>query len=81
MAPSPDGYGAFLECPAARAADLGRSGAELWEAPVEDGGHVASGAEVATGGGCQQVAEWVVAGFGGEGEQVGSQGRPGGFSR
>ena len=30
-------------------------------------------------GGCQQVAEWVLTGFGREGEQVGSQGRPGGF--
>ena len=53
---------------------------ELWEAPVEDGGHVACGVEVASGGGCQQVAEWVLSGFGREGEQVGSQGWPGGFS-
>ena len=30
-------------------------------------------------GGCQHVAEWVFTGFGGEGEQVGSQGRPGRF--
>ena len=36
--------------------------------------------EVATGGGCQQVAEWVLSSFGREGEQVGSEGRPGGFS-
>ena len=52
---------------------------ELWEAPVEDGGHVACGAEVASGGGCLQVAEWMLTGFGREGEQVGSQGWPGGF--
>ena len=39
---------------------------ERWEAPVEDGGHVACGAEVASGGGCQQVAEWVLPGFGRE---------------
>ena len=50
---------------------------ELWEAPVEDGGHVACGLEVASAGGCQQVAEGVFTGFGGEGEQVGSQGWPG----
>ena len=30
-------------------------------------------------GGCQHVAEWVLPGFGREGEQVGPQGRPGGF--
>ncbi len=52
---------------------------ELWEAPVEDGGHVACGSEVASAGGCQQVAEWMLTGFGREGEQVGSQGWPGGF--
>ena len=37
---------------------------ELWEAPVEDGGHVAGGSEVAPDGDCQQVAEWVLLGFG-----------------
>jgi hypothetical protein len=37
---------------------------ERWEAPVEDGGHVACSAEVASGGGCQQVAEWMLSGFG-----------------
>jgi hypothetical protein len=41
---------------------LGRR--ELWEAPVEDGGHVAGSAEVSSGGGCPQVAEWVFTGFG-----------------
>jgi hypothetical protein len=53
---------------------------QLWEAPVEDGGHVACGSEVATGGRCQQVAEWVLTSFGREVEQVCPQGRPGGFS-
>src|SRR5829696_3142068 len=52
---------------------------ERWEAPVEDGGHVACGSEVASGGGYQHVAEWVLLGFGGEGEQVGPQGWPGRF--
>ena len=52
---------------------------ELWEPPVEDGGHVACGFEVASAAGCQHVAEWVLSSFGREGEQVGSQGRPGGF--
>jgi hypothetical protein len=41
---------------------------ERWEAPVEDGGHVACGFEVASAGGGQQVAEWMLSGFGGEGE-------------
>src|SRR5829696_12828 len=54
-------------------------GRRLWEAPVEDGGHVAGTAEVASGGGCLQVAERVLRGFGREVEQVGTQGRPGGF--
>ena len=31
-------------------------------------------------GGRQQVAEWVLSGFGREGEQVGSQGGPGGLA-
>ena len=53
---------------------------ELWEAPVEDGGNVACGFEVSCAGGCQHVAEWMLSGFGREGEQVGSEGRPGGFS-
>jgi hypothetical protein len=47
-----------------------------WEAQVENGGHVASSAEVASAGGCQQVAEWMLTGFGRQREQVGSQGRP-----
>jgi hypothetical protein len=53
---------------------------ELWEAAVEDGGHVAGGSEVASAGGCQQVAERVFTGFGRQREQVGSEGWPGGFS-
>ena len=54
-------------------------GCRLWEAPVQHGGHVAGGFEVASAGGCQHVAEWVLPVFGSEGEQVGSQGWPGGF--
>jgi len=43
-------------------------GCELWEAPVEDGGHVICGSELASAGSCPQVAEWVLSTFGGEGE-------------
>jgi hypothetical protein len=50
---------------------------ELWEAPVEDGGHVACGLEVSSEGDCLQVQEGVLSSFGREGEQVGSQGWPG----
>jgi hypothetical protein len=39
---------------------------ERWEAPVEDGGHIARGFDVASAGGCQHVAQWVLPGFGGE---------------
>src|SRR4029450_10200069 len=53
---------------------------ERWEAPIENGGHVAGSAEIASAGGCQQVAEWVLTGFGRQREQAGSQGWPGGFS-
>jgi hypothetical protein len=53
---------------------------QLWEAPVQDGGHVARGSEIASAGGCQQVAERVLSSFGREGEQVGAEGWPGGFS-
>jgi hypothetical protein len=52
---------------------------ERWEAPVEDGGHVACSPEVASGGGRQQVAERVLPSFGREGEQVGPQRWPGRF--
>jgi hypothetical protein len=66
--------------------DAGEPGQRTWigrcqrcEAPVEDSGHVAGTAEVSSAGGCQQVAEWVFTGFGCEGEQMGSEGGPGGF--
>jgi hypothetical protein len=49
-------------------------GRELWDAPVKDGGHVACCVQVASAGGCQQVAERMFTGFGREAEQVGSQG-------
>jgi hypothetical protein len=52
---------------------------ELWEAPVEDGGHVACCVEVSSGDGCQQVAEWVFTGFGRQREQVASEAWSGGF--
>jgi hypothetical protein len=52
---------------------------ERGEPPVEDGRHVACGREIATAGGCQQVAERMLAGFGREGEQVSPERRPGGF--
>ena len=55
-------------------------GRKRCEAPVEDGRHVACWFEVASAGGCQQVADRVLLGFGRDGEQVGSQGWPGGFS-
>jgi hypothetical protein len=54
-------------------------GHELGEAPVEDGGHIVCGSKVASGGGCQQVAKWMLAGFRRQSEQVGSKGWPGGF--
>jgi hypothetical protein len=52
---------------------------ELWETPVEHGGHVACSPEVSSGGGRQHVAEWVLPSFGREGQQAGSQGWPGRF--
>ena len=52
---------------------------QRWEAPVEDGGHACS-FEVASAGGCQHVPQWVLSSFGRDGEQVGSEGWPGGFS-
>jgi hypothetical protein len=52
---------------------------ERCEAPVEDGGHVACGLEVASAGGCQHVAEWMFTGFGREDEKVGSEGWPSRF--
>ena len=58
----------------------GITSCELWEAPVEDGGHVGCGLEVASAGRRQQLAEWMFSGFGCQRDQVGSQGWPGGFS-
>src|SRR5687767_11279205 len=55
------------------------SWSERCEAPVEDGRHVVGGSEVASGGGCQQVAEWMFTGSGREGQQMSPQGRPGRF--
>jgi hypothetical protein len=52
---------------------------QLWETPAEDSSHVACGPEVASAGNCQHVAEWMFSGFGGEGEQVRSQGWPSRF--
>ena len=51
----------------------------LGKSPVEDGGHVASGGEVAASSSIVEMAERVVAGFGGEVEEVGSEGGPGWF--
>jgi hypothetical protein len=56
---------------------VGRS--ERCEAPIEDGRNVVCGSEVAFAGGCQQLAERMFTGFGCLGDQVGSQGGPGGF--
>ena len=67
--------------PGSQGSGPGSTGASSGRRQSEDGGHVACGSEVATGGGCQQVAEWVLTGFGREVEQVCPQGRPGGFSR
>ena len=53
---------------------------ERCEAPVEDGSHIVCGSKVASGGGRQQVTEWMLAGLGRQGDQVGSQGWPAGFS-
>jgi len=55
---------------------LWRSG---WKAPVEDGGHVAGAGEVSSACGFVEVVVGVVAGFGGEVEEVGAEGGPGGF--
>ena len=53
---------------------------ERCEAPVADGGHIVCGSKVAPGGGCQQVAEWMLTCFRCQAEKVGSKGWPGGFS-
>jgi hypothetical protein len=41
---------------------------ERYQAPVEDGGHVARRFEVASVGGSEHVAEWVLTGFGRQGK-------------
>jgi hypothetical protein len=53
----------------------------LRKSPVEDGGHVASGGEFAAARSIVEMMERVVARFGGEVEEVGSQGGPGRFLR
>ena len=76
----PDGMG--MQCsgmPGSQGSGPGSDRRELWEAPVEDGGHVACGFKVASAGGCQQVAQWVLSSFSREREQVRSEGRPSRF--
>ena len=52
-------------------------GSGFWEAPVQDGGHVFSRAEIPPECGFIEVDERVFAGLCGQGDEVGSQGRPG----
>jgi hypothetical protein len=52
---------------------------ERCEPPVEDGSHVACGSKIASAGGCQHVAEWVLTSFGRNVEQMCPQSWPGGF--
>ena len=52
-------------------------GGGFWEAPVQDGGHVFSCAEIPPECGFIEVDERVFAGLCGQGDEVGSQGRPG----
>ena len=49
---------------------------ERCEPPVQHGRHIVSGSKVASAGGCQQLAEWMLSRFGRHGEQVGSKGWP-----
>ena len=65
--------------PGSQGSGPGLVGVSSGRRPIKDGGHIACGSEVASGGGCQHVAEWMLSSFGGEGEQVGSEGWPGGF--
>ena len=58
----------------------GSVGVSAVEPPVQDGRHITCCSQVASAGGCQQVAERVRSGFGGEVEQAGSEGWPGWFS-
>src|SRR5512132_2863386 len=46
------------------------------EAPVEDGGHVSGGAEITPEGGLVEVDQGMLAGLGGQSDQVSTQGRP-----
>jgi hypothetical protein len=54
-------------------------GSGFWEAPVQDGGDVFSRAEIPPECGFMEVDERVFAGLCCQGDEVGSQGRPGGF--
>jgi hypothetical protein len=49
---------------------------ERCEAPVQHGRHIVCGSKVASAGGCQQMAEWMLSRFSRQGEQVGAQGWP-----
>jgi hypothetical protein len=53
---------------------VGRCG--VWEAPIQDGGHVCCCVEFATGSGCVQVEEWVLPGLNGQPEEMCSERRP-----
>jgi hypothetical protein len=46
------------------------------EAPVQDGRHILCGSKVASAGGCQQVAEWMLSRLGRQCEQMRPQGWP-----
>ena len=52
--------------PGSQGSGPGLIGASSGSRQSEDGGHVACGFEVASAGGCQHVAEWVLTGFGRE---------------
>ena len=52
------------------------AGSGFREAPVQDGGHILSRAEISSDCGFIQVDERVFAGLCGQGDEVGSQGRP-----
>ena len=49
---------------------------QLWEAPAEDGGHVACGSKVASAGCRLQATERMLAGYSRQSEHVGSKGWP-----
>ena len=55
-------------------------GRERGEAPVEDGRRIACGSNIASAGSCQQVAKRVFTSFGRKGDQMSSEGGPGGFT-